>query len=92
MPHDMSPSCALEVPSEQQEPFVNGLFSFSSNLNVFGKYNLLLSFALIPIRCPRDTLLSLKNDAVDWLLQHIRIFLIHMYYSSSMLKLIISTF
>ncbi|GAU32461.1 hypothetical protein TSUD_64110 [Trifolium subterraneum] len=69
MPQDMSPSCDLEVPSEQ-EPFANGLFSFSSNLNVFGKYKRLLSPALIPIKCPKDTLLSLKNDAVDWLLQH----------------------
>lgn len=63
MPH-------FEVSSEQVLPFCNGFLSLSSNLNVFGKYKRLFSPALMPIRCPRDTLLSLKNDAVDWLFHH----------------------
>ncbi|RHN62364.1 hypothetical protein MtrunA17_Chr4g0046621 [Medicago truncatula] len=57
MPH-------FEVSSEQVLPFCNGFLSLSSNLNVFGKYKRLFSPALMPIRCPRDTLLSLKNDAI----------------------------
>ena len=55
--------------SPEPETFAN-FFFLSSNLSEFGKYKRPLSPALIPISWARETLLSWKNDAVDFLLQN----------------------
>jgi len=55
--------------ASEPETFAN-FFFLSSNLSEFGKYKRPLSPALIPISSASDTLLSWKNDAVDFLLQN----------------------
>ena len=69
---DISTLCSTLETSEH-EPFANVFLSLSSNFSEFelGEYRrptCPLSPGLIPISRPRDTLLSWKKDAVDWLL------------------------